>query len=85
MKSLLTISALVEGTTGLALLSIPATVVHLFLGISLSEPGLQIVGGITGAALLSLGFACWSLRSSGPHAAFMVKALLLYNIIAFFI
>jgi hypothetical protein len=48
MKSLLTVTALVEGVTGLALAAMPSFLVYILLGVSLTDPlpscweGLQV-------------------------------------------
>ncbi len=85
MKSLLTATALFEGATGIALMVMPAAVVPLLLGISFTEPGLNIVSGITGAALIALAIACWLSRGIGLYAHVIVKAMLFYNIASSFV
>ena len=82
MKSLLTITALFEAGTGVALMLFPASIVPVLLGIPFSDDSLHIVSGITGSALIALAIACWLFRNAGPPAALMVKAMLGYNIVA---
>jgi hypothetical protein len=82
MKSLLTVSALLEALTGLALVTIPAVTVSLLLGTSLTELSGIIVGRIGGAALISLAMACWLARNEKPFSMAMIKAMLLYNFAA---
>ena len=82
MKSLLTVTAVFEGATGLALIAIPSTIVPMLLGIPFSDDTLHVVSGITGAALIALGMACWLSRNSGPQAAVILKSILGYNILA---
>ncbi len=82
MKSLLTATALFEGTTGLALIAIPSTIVPLLLGISFSDDNLHVVSGVTGAALVSLAVACWLSRNNGPQTTLIIKSMLCYNILA---
>ena len=78
---LLIVTALVETATGFLLLVSPTLVVALLLGASLDSPAALIVARVAGAALLSLGIACWLARDDGPsHSARgLIVALLLYN------
>jgi hypothetical protein len=63
------------------LVAIPSLVVSLLLGGSLDTPAALVVARMTGAALISLGVACWLARSdTGSGAARgLVGALLFYN------
>jgi len=79
MKSLLTITAIFEASTGVALIAIPATIVPILLGIPFSDDNLHVISGVTGVALLSIAIMCWSFRSSGQQAAGIVRAILFYN------
>jgi hypothetical protein len=80
-RKLLMLSALVETPTGAMLLLSPPLVARVLLGAPLDAPVAFIVGRIAGAALLSLGSACWLARDDGPSRAGrgLVAALLLYN------
>jgi hypothetical protein len=80
-RKLLIVTALVETPIGLMLLSSPPLVARLLLGASLELPPAVIVGRIAGAALLSLGAACWLARDDGPSRARrgLIAAMLLYN------
>jgi len=80
-RKLLIVTALVETPIGLMLLLSPQLVAGLLLGASLDAPAALIVGRIAGAALLSLGGACWLARDDGPGRAQLglVAAMLLYN------
>lgn len=84
MKSLLIVSAAVETATGLALLGLPLLVVLLLLGGSLDTSAALVVARVTGAALLSLGVACWLARNDQQSRAAtgLIVALLLYNVAA---
>lgn len=81
MKSLLIVTAAVEAATGVVLLTLPSLVVSLLLGGSLDTPATLVVARVTGAALSSLGVACWLARNDErSRAAFgLVVAMLLYN------
>jgi len=78
---LLIVTALAETATGLMLLVSPTLVVVLLLGASVDAPAALIVGRIAGAALLSLGVACWLARDDGLSLALrgLIAAMLLYN------
>jgi hypothetical protein len=81
VKKLLIVTALAETGVGLTMLMSPPLVARLLLGASLDAPAALIVGRIAGAALLSLGGACWLARDDGPTVAGrgLVAAMLLYN------
>jgi hypothetical protein len=66
------------------LLVSPTLVVAFLLGASLEAPAALVVARMAGAALLSLGCACWLARNDGPNRAVrgMVAAMLLYNSVA---
>ena len=80
-RTLLIVTALVEAPIGVMLLVSPAPVVALLLGVSLEAPAALVVARIAGAALISLGGACWLARNDGPNRAVggIVSAMLLYN------
>jgi len=84
MKTLLIVTAVIEVSAGAALLLAPALSVALLLGSSLDTPASLTVGRLTGAALLSLGVACWLARLNGQNwlARGLVVAMVLYNIAA---
>src|SRR5689334_747964 len=82
MKSLLTLTAALESCTGLAIVVAPSSVVFVLLGTSTVSPASLVLGRLLGAALLSLGTACWFARIDAPcrTAAGLVAAMLFYNI-----
>ena len=81
VKKLLIVTALVETAAGVTLLFSPPLVAALLLGASLDAPAASIVARVAGAALFSLGGACWLARDDGPTRARrgLVAAILLYN------
>src|SRR5271154_5555356 len=82
MKPLLILTALLEAATGLALLLIPALLASLLLGTPLDTPAGLVIARVAGAALLSLGIACWPVsHNKSPRAKrFLIAAMLLYNL-----
>jgi len=81
-RKLLIVTALVETATGLILLVSPTLVVAFLLGVSLDAPAALVVARMAGAAVLSLGCACWLARNDPPRGAAraLVAAMLLYNV-----
>lgn len=79
MKLLLTITALVEVATGLALAIVPSLVVSVLLGTSLTGASAILIGRLAGAALITIAFACWLSRND-TQISVMVKVMLAYNI-----
>lgn len=84
MKTLLIVSAWLEAVTGVALVASPALPVWLLVGAALDTPAGLVVARVAGAALLSLGLACWLVRDDGRGGAArgLVAAMLLYNVAA---
>jgi len=76
MKTLLTITAIIEAATGLGLLAVPAMLARLLLGGTLDGPVALIVARVGGAGLLTIGVACWLARDNGRA---LVAAMLFYN------
>ena len=84
MKTLQTVTAVIELGAGLALLCCPSTTVALLIGSPLDTPTALTVARVGGAGLLSLGVACWLARgdSQSRAARGLVTAMLLYDIAA---
>ena len=82
MKNLLTVTAVIEGVTGLLLVVVPSLVAKLLLGSSLDGAVPLTVARLTGLALLTVTVACWLARlDEGTRAANgVVAAMLLYNV-----
>ncbi len=78
-KNLLVLTALLEIGIGVVLLAIPSVPVWLLLSVSLDTPGGQAAARIAGAALLSLGIACWQARHHAQNRG-LIAAMLVYNI-----
>ena len=83
MKRFLTLTAIIEAATGLALIAVPAVVVRLLLGAEISGASIPF-GRVAGAALLALGVACWLARDDTQSRATrgVVIAMLMYNLVA---
>jgi hypothetical protein len=81
MNLLLTLTAVIEAATGLALMAVPSVVVRLLLGADISGASLPL-GRVAGIALLSLGMACWPGRDPTGNMAPALRAMLTYNSLA---
>lgn len=84
MKSLHTVSAVIELGAGLGLLCFPALSVMLLAGEPLAGAAAVMVTRIGGAGLTTLGIACWMARgdAGSPAARGLVAAMLFYNVAA---
>jgi hypothetical protein len=79
MKSLLSISAVLEVLTGIALIASPSLAANLLLGANIESTLAITIARIAGAALISLAIICWLSRKSSM-ANNVVKAMLFYNV-----
>ena len=84
MKAFLAATTIIEIATGIALMALPEVVVSILLGAPPGTTAGVIISRLAGAALLSLGIACWSgSRDAQSRAARVIAAaMLLYNIAA---
>jgi len=84
MKSLLIVTAVLEAATGVALLAAPALIVSILLASALDAPASIFAARLAGAALLSLGIACWlaSRDTKSRAGRGVVTAMLSYNVLA---
>ena len=80
-KHLFIVTAMVEVGTGLALAIAPSVLVTLLLASPLSTTVGMTVGRVAGAALFSLGAACWLARDDerSRAATGLIVSMLLYN------
>ena len=80
MKNLLTLAAVAEAATGLALLIVPSLVGHLLLGTELTGVAVP-VGRVLGIALIALGVTCWPGRT--PLCGMLTYSLLTTAFLAY--
>lgn len=80
-KILLVVKAALEAVAGVALLAFPSQMVFLLLGPRNIEPAGMAVGRIAGAALLTLGIACWLAHKESENRAArgLIVSLLFYD------
>ena len=81
-KLLLTVTAILELATGLALLAVPSWKATLLLGVGLDTPAPIVLGRVAGAALLAIGVSCGlESRNSWTNARpGLIGGLLVYNV-----
>ena len=82
LRSLFIVTAMLEAGTGLTLVLSPSVPAAVLVGASLDTDGGLIAARLAGAALVSLGVACWFARNDGQSDAAkgLVSAMLLYNV-----
>jgi hypothetical protein len=83
-KLLLLATACVEGATGLGLLSLPAVLFAVLLGLEHLTVDAIFIARIAGAALLAIGIASWMARSDPLTQAQLglLTGILVYNVAA---
>jgi len=84
MRKLLRVTAVVEAGTSVAALLVPRMVVALLFGPASATQLELVLARFIGAALLSLGMACWWAAEDPESRAAeaVVKAMLLYDVAA---
>lgn len=84
MKLLLTIVAVAEAVTGLALVVMPTVAISTLLGVPLDTPVGLVAARVAGAALFALAITCWQARNGerGSPATGVLEAMLFYNFAA---
>ena len=84
MKNLLVLTAVIEAGAGLVFLLAPSVAAMLLFGSSPDAPVALMVTRLTGAALVTLGVACWLVCGDleSRAAAGVVAAVLFYNLAA---
>ena len=82
MKNLLTVTAVIEGGTGVLLVAAPSFVSDLLLASPLEGSAALIVARLAGVALLTLTIACWLARLDERTRAAdgLVTAMVLYHV-----
>jgi hypothetical protein len=81
MKNLLTVTAVIETGTGLALIAFPSMLATILLGSSLDVPAAITIARIAGVAIFALGTVCGLNRNDSQDKAArgLVTALAIYN------
>ena len=82
MKTLQTVTAVIEAGAGLALLGLPSVTALLLLGAPLESPVAVGLARIASAAILALAVVCWLARRDAQSLASrgLVVAMLFYNL-----
>jgi peptidoglycan biosynthesis protein MviN/MurJ (putative lipid II flippase) len=78
MKKFLTLTAILEGLTGIALIAIPNSIVLFLFGKPTDGPEGKITAMLAGTAIVSLAVLCWILKET-PGLQKLVKGMLFYN------
>ena len=78
MKKFLTLTAILEGLTALALIAIPNRIVLFLLGQPTNGAAGMITAMLAGAAILSLAVIIWLLRDTATPQK-LIQGLLFYN------
>ena len=81
MKTLLTVTAIIEAGAGLALLGVPSMTASLLLGTPLDSPTATSIARVGGAAILALAIVCWLARRDAHSlpSRGLIAAMMFYN------
>jgi hypothetical protein len=87
VKHLLAVTGILEAGTGLGFAVAPDFLARLLLGAPLDSSASLVTGRVLGAALFTIGSACWLARGDIQSRAVtgLIAALLIYNIAAAFL
>jgi hypothetical protein len=80
-SQLVTVSALLEFLTGLALVLVPDTMIALLFGAK-ADPVSRMIARVCGVALISISIACWAARTGPDSRARLgtIRAITFYNL-----
>jgi hypothetical protein len=80
-SQLITLSALLEFLTGVALILVPDFTIALLLGAK-ADPVSQVIARICGVALISISIACWAARTGADSESRIgtIRAITFYNL-----
>lgn len=81
MHSLLVVTAVLEGVTGLGLVALPSRLATVLLGSPLDTPAALTLARVAGVALIALALTCWLTRHDGQSRAArgLVAAMVVYH------
>jgi hypothetical protein len=81
MKTLLTVTAIIEAGAGLALLGVPSITASLLLGTPLDSPAAASLARVGGAAIFALAIVCWLARRDAQSLVSrgLIVAMVFYN------
>jgi len=83
MKSLQTVTAIIEAVAGLALLAFPSTTASALFGTPLDQSAATSLTRVGGAAVLGLAIVCWLARrnTDSQTSRGLIVAILFYNFV----
>ena len=81
VKKLLTLAAVGEAVTGLALLVYPPIVVRLLFGAEMAGAGI-VMSRIAGISLIAVGVGCWPGHDADSNVTRALRTMLSYSLLA---